>query len=192
MPESQGSSLLSLLTATQQAGPTDSGISQVLLPRLGPEPRYLGGLGQAFEGRVSPSQPGHLEVRQALVRGATPQRTPTADCFLRSGFWGLAGQGSWDLGSGMQSWQPMRNLLRVICINSTLATSQVPGCRAPEVAHGDDPSASTHLSPPWCPALQPAYNGGGFPPTCPTLTPRHRQTDRHTPSPPGNSVTVLR
>ena len=57
MPESQGSSLLSLLTAPSQSGPADSGISQVLFPRLGQEPRYLGWLGQAFEGRVySPSQ----------------------------------------------------------------------------------------------------------------------------------------
>lgn len=39
MPESQDSSLLSLLTVPQEAGPTDSGISQVLFPQLGPEPR---------------------------------------------------------------------------------------------------------------------------------------------------------
>lgn len=50
----QGSSLLSLLTAPQQAGPTDSGISQVLFHGFGPAPRYLSWLGQAFEGRVHP------------------------------------------------------------------------------------------------------------------------------------------
>lgn len=36
------------------------------------------GLGRpGFRGKGPPSQPGHLEVRQALIRGATPQRAPT-------------------------------------------------------------------------------------------------------------------
>ena len=39
-----------------------------------------------FRGKGLLSQPGHPEVRQALVRDATPQRAPTAGCFLRSGF----------------------------------------------------------------------------------------------------------
>lgn len=117
----RGSSFLSLLTAPQQAGPTDSGISQVLFPRLGPEPRSLGRLGQAFEGRVYP-QPGHLEARQALLRGATPQRAPPMGCILRSNI--LSRQGSWDLSSGMQPWQAVKSLLKVICTNSTLAASQ--------------------------------------------------------------------
>lgn len=39
-----------------------------------------------FRGKGLLSQPGHLEVRQALVRGATPQRTPRAGCFLKSSF----------------------------------------------------------------------------------------------------------
>jgi hypothetical protein len=143
MTESQGSSLLSLLKAPWQARPTQTGISQVLFPLVGPEPRSLGGLGQAFEGRVYP-QPGHLEVRQAQFRGVTGQSAPKAGCLLRSGI--SSRQGSWDPASGMQPWQAARSLLKVICTNSTLAASQNPVCRVPGVGSGDDPSVCTNLS----------------------------------------------
>lgn len=44
-----------------------------------------------FRGKGLLSQPGHLEVRQALVRDATPQRAPPAGCFLRFSWPGQSG-----------------------------------------------------------------------------------------------------
>lgn len=82
----------------------------------------------------------------------------------------------------MQPWQAMKSLLRVICTNSTLATSQVPVCRVPEVAHGDDPSIYTDLSP--LVSCTPASLQSGRFPTPPLPAPATRQT--HTPSSPGS------
>lgn len=46
----------------------------------------------------------------------------------------------------MQPWQAVRSLFKVIYTNSTLAASQVPVCRVPAVACGDDLSVYTDLS----------------------------------------------